>query len=1037
MHRLAEALKMHERGSYKVSDERHYVGEETPGTAENEEGGGRVTEAAREQQRPHQEVQKTDRTSKQRWCVGGVSKYVMKAVETCCGWWGGVVAAHPAYTTLFVLLAAGLASLGLLNLQLEQRSYRLWIPHNSHFNKVNEWKMKNFPSNYRHHVGIWEARENILTARAVQSMWSLHQLMANLTLEVLGSNISWNNVCTRLPSLISQSNLSKPETSSRRKARYQQEIPAAVPTASEMSIEYLNAERNGSDESLEGSKVTPASDDSQSSGDGSVWPLKNANQKERQLMSRVSREMWEAARNDYSHLLPRGIYCHVLDSLPTLCYERSLLEVWGYHPHLIMNLTDDQVVSDINKASTSNVFGYPTRMAAFLGGIIKDASGRIVAARSALHTWVTKVKTDATSNIIDLGNGQTVDQESMAWEKALIEKALHTHSSQDVTLHIHAAHSFGAVSSSAIKGDLMWVFLGWAVMGCYVVVTLGHSMPALVGLLCVAMAAAASYGLCSVFGVPYGPITSLLPVLLVGLGVDDMYVIVMAWEAAGGRDSTIVRQGRQTLKKAGVAITLTTFTDVVAFLVGSSTQIPALRWFCIYAAASIAAVYLLQVTVFVAALARDKCCKATVITMCSNSPHGVLQRMMNRYARVVVDRTVAVLVVLAATALVAAGVWGSLYLKAKFNPLLFLPPSSYLYRWFDAMNRQFPEMGERGSIYFTNTSLPEDLPALNALVDTLLQSPYVATVEAWFSELDIYMYHDLRYSGRELTKGLLQEALGVFLHSGVGAKFIPHFVFNEPLVCSAPAPNISTFKINFVYQRMEKQWQQQAAMKGVRRAVEDLNVSGYHAVWAHVYSQWETDANLSGELWRNLGIVVGVVGVVTVVVVGTGVTALMVVGCVMATLVEVAAIMHVLNLAIDTITTIALVLSAGLCVDYAVHVAHAFLEAGGDRRKRVQAAVTTIGPAVIHAGVSTLIAFLALAPSHSHLFISFFKIFTGVSVLGLFHGLVVLPALLSLIGPNAKPLHSSPPSAPPIIILQYTHSTCTLHYTHTLPQCRQ
>ena len=56
----------------------------------------------------------------------------------------------------------------------------------------------------------------------------------------------------------------------------------------------------------------------------------------------------------------------------------------------------------------------------------------------------------------------------------------------------------------------------------------------------------------------------------------------------------------EVMKHAGVAVTVTTFTDVIAFLVGSNTLLPVLQSFCVYAAISIFTIYALQVTHFVA-----------------------------------------------------------------------------------------------------------------------------------------------------------------------------------------------------------------------------------------------------------------------------------------------------------------------------------------------------------------------------------------------------------------------------------------------------
>ena len=79
------------------------------------------------------------------------------------------------------------------------------------------------------------------------------------------------------------------------------------------------------------------------------------------------------------------------------------------------------------------------------------------------------------------------------------------------------------------------------------------------------------------------------------------------------------------------------------------------------------------------------------------------------------------------------------------------------------------------------------------------------------------------------------------------------------------------------------------------------------------------------------------------------------------------------------------------------------------RNQRMIMTMTKIGPAVLNGGVSTLLAFSLLYTSQSYVFLSFFKIFFLICILGLFHGLLVLPVLLSLIGPlpNSKQVPGS------------------------------
>merc|ERR1712150_126262 len=93
-------------------------------------------------------------------------------------------------------------------------------------------------------------------------------------------------------------------------------------------------------------------------------------------------------------------------------------------------------------------------------------------------------------------------------------------------------------------------------------------------------------------------------------------------------------------------------------------------------------------------------------------------------------------------------------------------------------------------------------------------------------------------------------------------------------------------------------------------------------------------------------------------------------------------------------------MSIGLMVDFVMHVTLRYLETvGTSRTAKTKETLETIGASLLVGGFSMILGVLPLAFSSSEIFFTVFIIFFGLILLGLLHGLVLLPVLLSMIGP--------------------------------------
>ena len=93
------------------------------------------------------------------------------------------------------------------------------------------------------------------------------------------------------------------------------------------------------------------------------------------------------------------------------------------------------------------------------------------------------------------------------------------------------------------------------------------------GMMVIAMSLGSSFGICFYVGLWFGELHSSIPFLLLGIGVDDMYVIVQGINNLSDEDKKLAIHERigKAMKHAGVSITVTSVTDMAAFFIGSSS----------------------------------------------------------------------------------------------------------------------------------------------------------------------------------------------------------------------------------------------------------------------------------------------------------------------------------------------------------------------------------------------------------------------------------------------------------------------------------
>jgi hypothetical protein len=147
-------------------------------------------------------------------------------------------------------------------------------------------------------------------------------------------------------------------------------------------------------------------------------------------------------------------------------------------------------------------------------------------------------------------------------------------------------------------------------------------------------------------------------------------------------------------------------------------------------------------------------------------------------------------------------------------------------------------------------------------------------------------------------------------------------------------------------------------------------------------------------------------------------SAIIVVGILALTVVELFGFMGFIGIKMSAVPAIVLIITVGIEVEFTVHISMAFLTSIGSRNRRIKLALEHVLSPVTHGAISTLLGIIMLIGSEFDFIIKyFFGALSMLVVFGMLNGMVLLPVLLSIIGPHAEVIPANdadylPPSSP-------------------------
>lgn len=631
-------------------------------------------------------------------------------------------------------------------------------------------------------------------------------------------------------------------------------------------------------------------------------------------------------------------------------------------------------------------------------------------------------------NQLVVKDGEEVDVRADAWEEAwtrrlLFENSPEVSGAEALDYTGDSGWAQEEAFSGAVSGDVTLFIAGFALLFVYVILFLGefHAVRSrffagIITLLNVGLAIGSSYGLASLVGSFYGPVHQILPLLLLGIGADDGFVVVQALDDVRANPRFATKTPRErialALSNSGSAIFVTSITNLSVFLISSTTKLPALRHFSWWAAMGVFFDFLYTITFLVPYLVFDErrmqagrrdclpCVrarpdKADKETNLCGVRLGFLSRFLSGpFARVLLNRYVRVGVLAAFIGFFGAMAYGAsqLTLRSRFSD--FFPTDSTPAAHEEQRLAFFPT-GDNFGVYtgaldYPNADVQAELLRLCAPnTGAVATNPFVETVSVscWYASLV-----DATDGGATgLTGDTFYPALREFLSSDAGARFTSDVNF-------AADNTISLARFTAQQRYFPTNEEEVESMESLRELVDGSSLDDAFA-YTFAFTFVEQQAVLLREAALTVGLSLVFVFFVTLILIGHPLASVITLVSVGGAVTCVLGIVSFADIHINSVSVISLALAVGLSVDYSAHIVRSAMERVGTRRERAASALGALGPPVFHASTSTFLAILVLAISKSFVFQVLFKVLISITTIGVGFGFLFTPVVLSLVAP--------------------------------------
>ncbi|XP_032896068.1 patched domain-containing protein 3-like [Amblyraja radiata] len=541
---------------------------------------------------------------------------------------------------------------------------------------------------------------------------------------------------------------------------------------------------------------------------------------------------------------------------------------------------------------------------------------------------------------------------------------------------------------------------------------------AALGVISTGLAVLSGFGLLIFSRVSFAINTANAPFLILGIGVDNMFIMLASWQKTNVDDDVENRMG-ETYSDAATSMTITTLTDILAFYIGAMTPFASVQSFCIYTGTTVLLSFIYNLTFFGAILVlngkresanrhwftfrkvesehlpeESKCYGMCCVGGAYNEEtggeidHPMVSFMNEYYGPFLTKRWTKGVVVVLYLAYLGGSFYGCVSLKEGIDVRNLANDYSYVIKYYDDASKYFSMFGPRVMVTITQPVDYWNSHVQNEIEQCLQNFENISYVDGRFSEswLRIYAGVAKQMHLDITTKNAFLGTLDNFF------KIVPLLKQDLDISASKDSITASRFFIQSVY--VNDSNAEKVLLKDFRSMAKVciIPMEVFHPAFIY-YDQYLV---IISSTVQNVAVAAGAMLIVSLVLIPNPICSLWVTFAIASVLVGVAGFMAFWGVSLDSISMINLVICIGFSVDFTAHISYAYI--ASDKltgNERSIDALYRLGYPIIQGALSTIMGVIALSAAASYIFRTFFKIMFLVITFGAIHGIVLMPVFMT------------------------------------------